>query len=70
MYSPDSSKLATGGDEDAAVKIWDAETGERLNTLKHDITVCSLAWTSDGKKLISGIFDTATWQQIATLEGH
>ncbi|KAG1836758.1 WD40-repeat-containing domain protein [Suillus subalutaceus] len=80
MYSPDSSKLATGGDksikEDTAVKIWDAETGERLNTLKHDITVCSLAWTSDGKKLISGsygpirIFDTATWQQIATLEGH
>jgi WD40 repeat protein len=35
-----------------------------------------LAWTSDGKKLISGsfglirIFDTATWQQIAILEGH
>jgi WD40 repeat protein len=35
-----------------------------------------LAWTSDGKELISGsygpirIFDTATWQQIAILEGH
>jgi WD40 repeat protein len=37
-----------------------------------------LGWTSDGKKLISGsssygpikIFDTATWKQIAVLEGH
>jgi WD40 repeat protein len=76
MYSPDSSKLATGGNEDNAVNIWDAETGELLNTVKHDRIVESLAWTSDGKKLISGshklirIFDTATWQQIAILEGH
>jgi WD40 repeat protein len=75
-YSPDSSKFATGGDYDNAIKIWDATTGKLLNTLKHDYTVRSLAWTSDGKKLISGsygpirIFDTATWQQIAVLEGH
>ncbi|KAG2739276.1 WD40 repeat-like protein [Suillus brevipes Sb2] len=75
-YSPDSSKLATGGNEENAVKIWDAKTGELLNTLKHDHRVESLAWTLDGKKLISGsfslirIFDTATWQQIAVLEGH
>jgi WD40 repeat protein len=73
-YSPDSSKLATGGDY--AVIIGDAKTGELLNTLKHNNWVRSLAWTSDGKKLISGtygpirIFDTATWQQIAVLEGH
>jgi WD40 repeat protein len=75
-YSPDSSKLATGGLKENAAKIWDAKTGELLNTLKHDHTVESLAWTSDGKKLISGsygpirIFDTATWQQIGVLEGH
>jgi WD40 repeat protein len=35
-----------------------------------------LAWTSDGKKLISGscgpirIFDTATWEQVDALDGH
>jgi WD40 repeat protein len=75
-YSPDSSKLATGGNEENAVKIWDAKTAELLNTLKHDHRVESLAWTSDGKKLIFGslglirIFDTATWQQIGVLEGH
>jgi WD40 repeat protein len=76
MYSPDSSKLATGGDDENAVKIWDAKTGKLLKTLKHHRTVYSLRWTSDGKKLISGsyrlirIFDTATWQQIAILQGH
>ncbi|KIK33007.1 hypothetical protein CY34DRAFT_813916 [Suillus luteus UH-Slu-Lm8-n1] len=75
-YSPDSSKLATGGYEENAVEIWDAKTGELLNTLEHDYMVWSLAWTSDGKKLISGslglirTFDTATWKQIAVLEGH
>ncbi|KAG2139122.1 WD40-repeat-containing domain protein [Suillus bovinus] len=78
MYSPDSSKLATGGHDENAVKIWDAKTGKRLKTLKHSNTVRSLAWTSsDGNRLISDssddqmrIFDTATWQQIAILEGH
>jgi WD40 repeat protein len=76
MYSPDSSKLATGGDKKDAVKIWDAKTGRRLTTLKHNLFVNSLTWTSGGKKLISSsdelirIFDTATWQQIAILEGH
>jgi len=43
--------------------------------LKQDQQVWSLAWTSNGKRLISGtyeiwIFDTTTWQQIAALEGH
>ncbi|KAG1870907.1 WD40-repeat-containing domain protein [Suillus subluteus] len=50
MYSPDSSKLVTGGDRENAVKIWDAKTGKLLNKLKHYSEVSSLAWTSDGKK--------------------
>jgi WD40 repeat protein len=60
-------------------KIWDAKTGKLITTLGHDIAVgivFSLAWTSAGKKLITGsygpirIFDTATWKQTGTLEGH
>ncbi|KIK37021.1 hypothetical protein CY34DRAFT_93469 [Suillus luteus UH-Slu-Lm8-n1] len=76
IYSPDATKIATGGFDENAVKIWDAKTGELVDTLKHLIQVWSLAWTSDGKKLFSGshgsigIFDTTTWQQIAVLEGH
>ncbi|KAG1838039.1 WD40-repeat-containing domain protein [Suillus subalutaceus] len=73
IYSPDATKIATGGLDENAVKIWNAKTGNLLNTLKHDNGVWGLAWTSDGKKLISGsgpnrIFDTATWEKIAVLE--
>ncbi|KAG2343323.1 WD40 repeat-like protein [Suillus weaverae] len=76
IYSPNNTQIATGGYDESAAKIWDTKTGELLATLKHDNIVCSLAWTSDRKKLISGsrgpirIFDTATWQEIAILEGH
>lgn len=76
IYSPDNTKFATGGENENAVKIWDANTGKLLSTLKQDQSVRSLAWSSDGKKLISGslgpigIFDTVTWEQIATLKGH
>jgi len=76
MYSPDTTKIATGGHNEDALKIWDAKTGNLLSTIKHDSSVWSLAWTSDQKKLITGsypsirIFDTATWQQITILEGH
>ncbi|KAG2343243.1 WD40 repeat-like protein [Suillus weaverae] len=75
MYSPDATKIATSGHYKNVVKIWNAKTVKLFKTLKHDHSVQSLAWTSDGEKLISGsipirIFDTTTWQQIAVLEGH
>jgi WD40 repeat protein len=76
-YSPDNTQIATGGYSDyAAAQIWDAKTGKLIATLGHDDIVFSLAWTSDGKKLITAshgpirIFDTATWKQTGTLEGH
>jgi WD40 repeat protein len=75
IYSPDTTKIATGGQN--GIKIHDAKTGKLLSTVGHEEQVWSLAWTSDQKKLISGsilgpirIFDTATWQQIAILQGH
>ncbi|KIK31809.1 hypothetical protein CY34DRAFT_102722, partial [Suillus luteus UH-Slu-Lm8-n1] len=75
-YSPDDKRIATGGFSESVAKIWDAKTGKLIKTLGHDYIVQSLAWTLDGKKFITGsygpirIFDTATWEQIATLEGH
>ncbi|KAG0694555.1 WD40-repeat-containing domain protein [Suillus ampliporus] len=82
-YSPNATMIATGGYIENGIKIWDAKTspGQLLSTIQVRLaiamTVWSLAWTSDEKKLIAGagsspirIFDTATWQQIAVLDGH
>ena len=74
-YSPDGTKIATGGDKENSVKIWDSMSGELLaSTNKQPESVWSMAWTSDGKRLVYGgnirsirIFDTVTWQEIATL---
>ena len=76
-YSPDISKIATGGVNEDTIQIWDARTGELLSTLRQHSSVWSLAWTSDQKKLIAGIgnglikiFDTVTWEEIAILKDH
>ena len=52
-------------------------TSDSQSSLHWILSVCSLAWTLDGKKLISGssdgsirIFNTATWQLNAILKGH
>ncbi|KAG2034538.1 WD40-repeat-containing domain protein [Suillus americanus] len=79
--------FATGGSEQPRnntgsnkylIKIWDTKTGELVATLKgHTDSVLCLAWTPNGKTLISGSFDdsirtwsTTTWKQLAVLEGH
>ncbi|KAG2746005.1 WD40 repeat-like protein [Suillus brevipes Sb2] len=84
VYSPDMTLIATGGwarDVDVdeySIKIWDAKTGKLVATLKgHTNDVLCLAWTKDGKSLISGSVDcsirtwnTAKWKQTAVLDEH
>jgi WD40 repeat protein len=79
IYSPDTTMIATGGNSDEEhLKIWDAKTGKLVaNPKGHTYQVDCLAWTADGKTLISGSDDhsirtwnTTTWQQIAVLMGH
>ncbi|KAG1845674.1 quinon protein alcohol dehydrogenase-like superfamily [Suillus subluteus] len=85
VYSPDMTMFATAGyyeywnrdDEyEDKVRIWDAKTSELVATLNgHAHMVNCLAWTPDGKTLISGSGDcsirtwnTTTWKQIALLK--
>ncbi|KAG1875848.1 WD40-repeat-containing domain protein [Suillus subluteus] len=88
VYSPDTTLIATGGrgydgswtgaPVESSIKIWDTKTCELVATLKgHMDAVRCLAWTPDGKTLISGSFDnsimtwnTAKWEQIAVLVEH
>ncbi|KAG1882615.1 WD40-repeat-containing domain protein [Suillus subluteus] len=83
VYSPDMTMFATGGYGptraglyEHPVKIWNAKTGELVVALKgHTGSVMCLAWTPDGKTLISGSVDssirtwsTSNWKQIAVLD--
>jgi WD40 repeat protein len=86
VYSPDMTMIATAGfdqlwDEEStksSIQIWDAKTGKLVATLKgHTGQVRCLAWTKDGKTLISGSYDysirtwnTTKWEQIAILNEH
>jgi WD40 repeat protein len=88
VYSPDTTLIATGGQDgpdtdtgepiESPVKIWDAKTGKLVVTLKgHINAVLCLAWTKNGKTLISGSSDssirtcnTTNWKQTAVLDEH
>ena len=81
ICSPDTTMIAIGGyteNSDEFLNIWDANTGKFITHLKgHTRDVDCLAWTADGKTLISGSIDslirtwnTTTLQQINVLTGH
>ncbi|KAG2753392.1 WD40 repeat-like protein [Suillus brevipes Sb2] len=80
VYSPDTTMFATAGYDESIhpIKIWDAKTGELVATLNIETyTVWCLAWSPDGKTLVSGsgensirTWNTKTWEQLALLKGH
>ncbi|KAJ6545263.1 WD40-repeat-containing domain protein [Mycena capillaripes] len=59
VFSPDGKLLATGGNEtDKNVKVWDANTGTLMHTLRgHDWAVYALSFSNDGSMLASGSGD-------------
>ena len=72
------NKRIVSGSSDHSIKIWNAESGELINTLNgHTGSVNSVCFSSDNERIISGsgdrsikIWNTATGQLIKTLNGH
>eukprot|EP01052_Picozoa_sp_SAG31_P052751 SAG31_NODE_13172_length_887_cov_5.435279_1_plen_193_part_01 len=70
--------LVISGSADRSVKIWDAATGECLQTLQgHTDWVKSVCFLAGGEKIVSGsrdslvkIWDAATGECLQTLRGH
>ncbi|NNF80006.1 MAG: hypothetical protein HKN05_18440 [Rhizobiales bacterium] len=54
--SPDGAKLISG-DEKGKLRIWDAATGQRLNSYETGLVVQSMAFSADGERLAVALWD-------------
>jgi WD40 repeat protein len=72
-----SGKTVAAGLAPGIVRLWDVETGKELltNLQGHEAALHRVAFTPDGKFLISGgdgqsrVWDAATWAQVRVLPG-
>jgi RNA polymerase sigma factor (sigma-70 family) len=77
-FSPDGKFLASAGDDDGTVKLWDVPSAQQARTLKgHTGRVACVAFSADGRTLASGsddtfikLWDVATGKEVRTLDGH
>jgi WD40 repeat protein len=72
-FTPDDGYLVSGGD-DKIIHVWDLEKGAELASLKgHTGSIKDISFSSDGKQMGSIskseiiVWDTATWQSLASL---
>ncbi|KAK6850547.1 WD40-repeat-containing domain protein [Apiospora arundinis] len=73
-----NSQLVASASGDKTVKLWNAETGEQVRTLKgHDKRVNSVAFSPNGKLVASAsndgtvkLWNAETGEQVRTIKGH
>jgi WD40 repeat protein len=72
-YSPDGRRIVSSRAD--TLKVWDAQTGQELLTLKgHTGRVRSVAYSPDGTRIVSAggevkVWDAQTGQELLTLKG-
>jgi WD40 repeat protein len=76
-FSPDETRIVSGS-LDETVRVWDADSGTVLQTLKgHTSPVLSVAFSPDGTRIVSGsndqtvrVWDAESGMELRTLKGH
>jgi WD40 repeat protein len=53
-YSPDGTRLASAGSWDNTVRLWETASWEELIRLNHEFMVNDVAFSPDGKTILSG----------------
>eukprot|EP00475_Leptophrys_vorax_P019869 TRINITY_DN2719_c0_g1_i1.p1 TRINITY_DN2719_c0_g1~~TRINITY_DN2719_c0_g1_i1.p1 ORF type:complete len:680 (+),score=141.53 TRINITY_DN2719_c0_g1_i1:47-2041(+) len=76
-FAPDSSLLASTGRDDFTAKIWDADTGVKIRTLKrHNVAVNACDWDADGSQIVTASDDktcriwSSAGKTVRILIGH
>lgn len=77
-FSPSGEILASAGEADGTVQLWEVETGRVLRALEsHTGGVASVAFSPDGTLLASGsldgtirLWDVETGETLRVLQGH
>ncbi|MCB9453190.1 MAG: TIR domain-containing protein [Anaerolineaceae bacterium] len=75
-WSPDGTWVATAS-ADKTAKIWVAETGQQVYSLRHNDVVNSAAWSPDGRRVVTAsndytarVWDLANGASYIELVGH
>ena len=77
-FSPDASTLASAGNNDQTIRLWDVHTGQHKTTLRGGSDYFrTVAFSPDGETLAGGsdestiwLWDVHTGQHKTTLKGH
>lgn len=76
VFSSDGRLIATGSGDKTSI-IWDAASGKHIKTLEHPDSVLNLAFSPDGKVLITAcrdgvarIWNVQDWSLQSALGGH
>jgi RNA polymerase sigma factor (sigma-70 family) len=74
-YPPDGRRIATGGDNDQTVRMWEVKTGKNLWIYNGAGPIIALAFAPDGRSVAAAqgrqirILDAAAGDLLRTLEG-